>query len=358
MVSGREVNGAVMYSKLLSEQLVRSGHEVHMLLRPGSWLRDQLDPEVVQRESEMNRFPPFELWKTAKWIRQEKFDVIHSHMSRANMFGILMRLQTGVPVVATAHNRYFQLHWRFNDFVIANSRSTEEYQKRVNGVSVDKIRSIHCFVDLDRFARPPADSRQRIRGELRINEDDFVICVIGEVIARKGQRYLFDALPELIRQIPNLKVVIIGRFHRDESYVKSLRRFQLKQGLWQRVKWLGRRNNVPEYLAAMDLLVVPSVEEPLGLVAVEGQAAGIPVVASDTGGLPEIIEDQQTGCLVPPRDAEALSRTIVRLYRDPQLRHQLATAGRESAFENFAQQRLSGDVLDIYKHVLSRRRAA
>ncbi len=358
LVSGREVNGAVMYSKLLSEQLVRCGHEVHMLIRPGSWLRDQLAPEVLQRESEMNRFPPFELWKTAKWIRQEKFDVIHSHMSRANMFGILMRLQTGVPVVATAHNRYFQLHWRFNDFVIANSRSTEAFQRRINGVSADKIRSIHCFVDLDRFAHPPANSRRRIRGELGLKPENFVVCVIGEVIQRKGHRYLFEALPELIRRIPDLKLVIIGRFHRDESYVRKLRQFQLRQGLLHRVKWLGRRNNVPEYLAAMDLLVVPSIEEPLGLVAVEAQAAGIPVIASATGGLPEIIDNRRTGVLVPPRNPEALVQAIDQLYCDPELRKSLSTAGRDSAFAKFATDRLSDEVVQIYEHLVRKKMAA
>ena len=134
MTSGTAVNGAVLYCKFLSERLARRGHRVSLMLRQNACLLDQPIEGVQTVVSEMSR-SPFEIARMVKWVKENKIDVIHTHMTRAHGFGVLLKAFTGVPVVATAHSCSFQLHWPWNNFVIANSNATMEFHQRVNRVS-------------------------------------------------------------------------------------------------------------------------------------------------------------------------------------------------------------------------------
>lgn len=354
VVSGREINGALVYCQLLTRRLLEAGHEPIVVCRPGSWLTRQGLPVPII-ESELERYPFDDLKEISALIKREKIDVIHTHMSRAHTFGILLKGLTGVPVVATAHNRYVQLHWRFNDFVIANSLATERYHRRWNLVRPDRARTIHCFVDSQRFTGVGEPERRKIRRELRYNGNEFVVGVVGEVIPRKGQTYLAQALPELMRRIPDLRVLLVGRYHRSERYVQKMRQLQARAGLHKMLRWLGRRSNVQEYMAAMDLVLVTSTEEPFGLVAVESQLAGKPTIATNVGGLPEIVQHQRNGLLIPSRNSRAIIEAVERLYQDRELARQLADTGRMDAADRFDPQRLTGEVIEVYREVLRRR---
>lgn len=354
IVSGREVNGALVYCQLLTRRLLEAGHEPILVCRPRSWItRQGLPVRIV--ESEMRRIPTADLSEVGSLIRSERIDIIHSHMSRAHTFGVLLKWLAGVPVVATAHNRYMQLHWRFNDFVIANSQATERYHRRFNLVPANCIRTVYCFVDGKRFEATGERDRQQIRRELEYKGNEYLLGVVGEVIPRKGQRYLAQALPELSRRIPELRVLLIGRYHRSERYVQQMRRLQVAAGLFRKVRWLGRRTNVHQYMAALDQLLVTSVEEPFGLVAVEGQLSGTPVIATRTGGLPEIVQDGRNGLLIPPRNPQAIVAAVERLYHDRQLAESLVQVGREDARQRFDPLDLTSGVVGVYQEVLQRR---
>ena len=356
IISGRNVNGAVTYCKFLSQQLLDQGNQVTVLCRPGGWLKEHLDPRANLVESDLRR-RPLELQRTARWIRGQGFDVMHTHMSRAHTFGVLMRMMTGVPVVATAHQCSLQVHWRMNSHVIANSAWTERYQQRINRVPSDRLDTVHCFTDLARFSQVTPRDVYVVRRQLRLRDDELVLGVVGDIIPRQGQLYLFRALESIIQRVPNLKLVLLGRFHREEPYVRRLRTMQIQQQLWRRVKWLGLRDNVQDFMAAFDLCVVPSVEEPLGLVALEALAAGTPVVASEVGGLPEIIEPGRHGLLVPPRDPQALAEAVIELAGDPARRQAFGEAGQQMVAQRFDPVKLACDVEAILRRVVQRRAA-
>ena len=355
--SGREVNGALVHTYLLVQQLIALGHEVTVLCRRGFWLWDKLDGLPVERIHSLMERRVGEIRRVAAIVRQRRIDVLHTHMSRAHMFGILLRTLTGVPCVATAHNRHFQLHWKWNDYVIANSDATRQFQIRVNRVPADRIRTVYCFSDLSRFQTIRPETRLATRREMGIVDDRPLLGVVGEVVKRKGHVYLFQALPQIAEAFPQFQLAILGRSKREEPDTRRLRQLLVKYKLFRKVIWLGRRNNVPDFMAAMDVCVVPSLEEPLGLVAMEAQAAGTPVVVSDAGGLVEIVDHQVNGLVVPAANSTALAEAIIQLLRDAELRQQLTANGRRDVFSRFGPEVLTRQVVGVLQQA-TRRKAA
>jgi glycosyltransferase involved in cell wall biosynthesis len=356
MISGKGVNGAVIYCKLLADALADRGHEITLLTRSGSWIAEQQYAENVRvLSSPMTRFPLTELHRINNLVRDDQIDLMHTHMTRAHSFGVLLRMLTGVPVVATAHSRHFEVHWRFNDFVIANSQSTFDYHHRVNRLSKHRMQTVHCFSDLKKFEGVSARRASAVRQQLELSDNDLLAGVIGQVTKRKGHLHLFRALPEIVRQIPNFKLAVVGEFTSQDPYARRLQRLLEQEQLTDCVLWLGGRENIADYMTACDLTIVPSIEEPLGLVAMESLAAGTPVVASRTGGLTEIVEHGETGLLVPPGKDTALAEAIIKLAGSEQLRERLGAAGQQMARARFAPEPLLDQVEAIYLRVTSPR---
>ncbi len=348
----------MVHTDLLVRQLVELGHEVTVLCRPGYWLWDKLDGLPIERIGSIMHRRLSEIRRVAAIVRERRIDVMHTHMSRAHMFGILLKVATGVPCVATAHHRHLQLHWRWNNFVIANSEATRQFQIRVNRVPASRIRTVYCSSDLERFESVVPAMRKSTRRELGIVDDRPLLGVIGEVVPRKGHIHLFRALPRIAAAFPDFKLAILGRFKRHEPTTRQLRRFLVEHELFKRVIWVGRRNNVPDFLAAMDICVVPSIEEPLGLVAIEAQAAGTPVIVTNTGGLVEIVQDGFNGLVVPSKNSDAIAEAVIRLLRDRPLRATLVDSGRRNVNDRFSPNLLTSQIVDVLRQVSQRAAAA
>ena len=358
IISGQQINGALTYCKLLTQQLIGRGHRVTIVCRSNSWIKQQsLDVQFV--DSNLKRFPISELRKIAGLVRDKNIDVVHTHMSRAHAFGTLLKLFVpSVPVIKSAHSRSVQLHWRFNDFVIANSAATEQYHIRRNGISPKKIQAVHCFIDTDKFQPASRLAARRVRRQLKWNNGEFLVGVVGEITKRKGQEFLVKAIPSLIKAIPHLRVVMVGRFSVQDPYVKQIRQYLSENGLEYTTQVIGIRDNVEDFLTAMNVSIVPSLEEPLGLAAIESQSVGTPVIVSETGGLTEVVNDEMSGLIVPMGDSDAISQAIIRLSQDVKLQRRLSFHGQEKVAGTFSPEILVPQVESIYENLLSRRRKA
>ena len=178
----------------------------------------------------------------------------------------------------------------------------------------------------------------------------------GEVTERKGQLTLFEALPRIIESVPGFRLWVLGNANRKKRYVRNLRKIQIQNKLFGRIRWMGLRRDLQHYFAAADLSVVPSLEEPLGLVALESLATGTPVVASRTGGLPEIVQDQVFGRLVKPGDSESLADAIIELANDRAKCRAFGEAGRQFVEKQFEPQLLTDQVEAILENVASSRK--
>jgi glycosyltransferase involved in cell wall biosynthesis len=262
-------------------------------------------------------------------MRRLGVDVMHTHQSAANCFGVLLKWVSGVPSVATAHARSFQLHWMWNDHVIGVSESTTRYQRMVNRVPASRSTTVHNFVDVELFSRRRDEARARLRREWGVDDKAVVIGAVGDVIPRKGMLHLVRALPEVFRRSPAARMVCVGGPGPGPDYLRRVREEAETLEVADRIVFTGTRRDVPELLSAMDLFVMPSLEECFPLSLLEAMATGLPCVATRVGGIPECVADWRTGVLVAPGQSSPLAEALVGLARDAGLRRAMGLAGRD-----------------------------
>jgi glycosyltransferase involved in cell wall biosynthesis len=195
------------------------------------------------------------------------------------------------------------------------------------------------------------DNREEIRTSLALAKDDFAIGIVGQLTPRKGQWELLCAFEKLLRQVPQAVLVIAGAaiFNRDSDYEQLLRATAQSLGIADRVKMLGARRDVPDIMRALDLLVVNSRREPFGLVACEAMACGTPVLATACDGLPEIIDHQRNGWLVPFGYQQILVDALAFLAERPDVRKALAVAASEDVPQRFTMERYINELQAFYR---------
>lgn len=237
-----------------------------------------------------------------------------------------------------------------NRRLIAVSAATRDFHVR-QGIQPDRIVEIHNGIDLDQF-RPrtrtgslekellkTSGSVQHVGDSVSNDNRPQWIATIGQIGLRKGLDHLAQAAPLIVQQVPNAHFLLIGeRNSRKQESIElesSVRHRFDAAGLSQRLHFLGHRNDISAIMNEIDLLIHAANQEPLGRVLIEASASGVPIVATDVGGTSEIIEDGQTGLLVPRGEPEKLAAAAIRLLTDTQLANAVRTAARHRAERHF-----------------------
>ncbi|MEX2188446.1 MAG: glycosyltransferase family 4 protein [Pirellulales bacterium] len=356
IVSAGDVNGAVVHCALLGRELIRRGHELTLVCRPHAWIAQRLaDLPVEVVYSDLHRWPLDELRRIGRIAQDRGVDVIHTHMSRAHAFGVFLRLRTGLPSVATAHNRYVQLHWMFNDFVIGTSEATTRFHRRYNLVRRARSRTIHNFIDEDAVAAVPPGTRERLRRSFGVGEQHVLVAQIGDVIPRKGLLHLVRALPQVLAAAPNVRLLVVGHAKNSADYMSQIKSEARTLGVAEAIHWAGHRRDIADVLSAVDVVALASLEESLPLSILEAMASGRPVVASRVGGLPECVAEDETGFLVPPGNSESIATAILRLAQDRALRQRLGDAARARIASEFSLSAITDQIESVYNQLAPRR---
>ena len=295
--------------------------------------------------------------RLARTLRERKIDVLHSHMFRASLFASPIGTLCGVPVIIeTTHVREtWRKGWFKSKFIvdravshlidryIAVSEANSRYLIAEKGIPEKKVSVIQNGCSIERVD-PSGAHPEGIRESLGFSENDLVLLVMARLEPQKGHRILLQALSLLRAEFPNIRLICLGTGALKDELTKIARDL----GLENIVRFVGFRSNVGDWLAAVDIGVLPSFYEGLPLTAVETLAAGIPLVATAVDGTPEVVIDGETGHLVPPGDPAAMAEAIGRLARQPELRRKFGLAGRDRVLKRFRIQRQVKQTSDLY----------
>jgi glycosyltransferase involved in cell wall biosynthesis len=194
-------------------------------------------------------------------------------------------------------------------------------------LTAEKISIIHSGVELNRY-HITAKKRQQKKKELGISPDSLVVGFVGWLIPIKGVTYLIKAMAEVVQRHPNSLLVLVGKGDEKGEEEIKLKEQVENLGLADNVRFLGWRPDVDEIMGCFDIFVLPSLNEGMGRVLVEAMSAGLPIVASRVGGIPDLVKHGENGLLVPPADAGALERAISDLLSDKARRKHMGETGK------------------------------
>jgi len=342
--------GREMYPPEAAQLQLRRGHTVSVLAKVNTPLAKHL--ESADLEYDILRagpyFDPLAIVSLSRILRRRQPEVIQIHLSRDLLLVEAAAALAGIrPAlilhkhIASAGNKKDLMHRALYgrlDAVIAVSDFVKKSLLASCPVEPAKVRVLHFGLDPERFAAPgdvDQSERARVRRELGAESDDNVLAaVIGRLERRKGQDTFLRAAALALERQPRLRFALAGRAEGDwgremEALVRSL-------GLESRVTLAGHRSDMRAVLAALDILVVPSLEEAFGLSAAEGMLAGLPVVAARAGALPEFVLDGLSGILVPPANPADLAEALVNLAADSSGRRALGSRARAWALDNLS----------------------
>lgn len=274
--------------------------------------------------------------KVARYLRQRRVDVLHTHNTPSFLHGSLGAFLARTPtVVHTDHARDFPDRMRYMVAehiashlvyrVVGVSEHTTNNLHRYEKIPRRKLLTIQNGIDGSRF-RAPVDVAAK-RRELGLPSDGPVIGLASRLTPQKDVPSLLRAMTIVVREIPNVTLLVVGEGDGEER--AELRTLAHELGLGERVRFLGMRFDIPELLATFDVYASSSVWEGLPMVILEAMAAGCPIVATAVGGLPTAITDNVNGTLVPPGNHEALAAALIELLRDGERRARYARAARE-----------------------------
>ena len=287
-------------------------------------------------------------------IRATRARLVHSNSATAHLAAGLAAKRLRVPSIW--HVRDLSplgplgiFLGRNSDKIITISDAVRQQVSRY--APAERIEVVHNGIDADAFAaqaRPGA-----LRAELGIGPTP-LIGMVAQMARWKGHRVFLDAAAQVHERVPELAAVVVGAdvFGDQAAYARELRQLGQQQPWSEFVRWLGYRRDVATIMADLDALVVPSFDEPFGRVALEAMALGTPVVASDSGGLPEIVLDRVTGRLCPTGDAAAFADALCELLTNPASARELGAAGAERVRDVFAAERMANRVAEIYEELL------
>ncbi|MGA9767797.1 MAG: glycosyltransferase family 4 protein [Blastocatellia bacterium] len=353
--SASEMGGGEVHVADLVRGLSGRGHAVYLAVRPDSPLRGPL-AGVIASWHEMPLRNSLDLQSAraiSELIDQHNIDIVHAHVGRDYLVTALAcRNAHRAELVLTRHHylpmkRNALYRWMLGDVaaVIAVSDSVRESVIERVQLSPERVHTIPNWIDPARFH--PID-RDAARGLFRLRGSLVVAC-IGQITREKGQEEFVRAASRVGQRRPDVEFVIVGEEHNEgKPFTSQLKKLAGSLGLSEQIKFMGHVRHIPELLAAVDIVVVPSWDEGFSLVTIEALAARRAVLASNVGGITGIIKDNTTGLLFPPRDVNALTDKLLYLVSDAPLRDRLATQGQRDVYVRFGRDQIIDQIESLY----------
>ena len=357
MTTHLEMGGIPIYVLELARVLKRRGHQPMVLSDSGSLerrLASEGIPHIRIPCRTSSEFNP-KLWFGAlptilRAIRRERPDLIHSHTRVTQVLGWASSSLMNVPYVTTCHGLYrFRIGRRYfrcwGKWVMAISNaSMQRLVRQYRLAAPHQVVLVENGIDADRFRRPPDPAEvERFRRANGLNGGR-MIGAIARLSPVKGLELLLKAAPPLLKEFPDLGVLLVG----DGPAREGLVRLAYELGISDRVAICPSVEDTRVPLALLQAFAAPAWREGFGLAIVEAMAAGVPVVATDAGGPGEIIEQGKSGLLIQPGDVSGLEKGLRSLLNDPDACRRMAEQGRLRAKERYDLERMVTQVEKVY----------
>jgi len=356
VVSSSRTSGAERHIIVLSQWLQRRGHSVTAVCPPGGWLPEQLRSAGVPAVEMPMHGPvaPRAIFALRGLARSLQADVIHTHLTRATYLGYFAGFLARVPVISTVHvlSRDFAYRYlpRANHWYVAVSDHVRQ-ALITRGLSASRVHTVYNGTDFSVLDSIPAATPLSVRAELGVPADAELVGLFGRVDSFKGHPLLVRAARSIVEARPRSYFVFVG--HADPAVQQGLWEMASADGVGDRLRFTGVRDDVPRLMDAMDLVTLPSLTEACSMSIIEAMARGKPVVATRAGGNLELVVDGSTGVLVE-RTPEALAGAIAGLLADPGGRETMGRAGRQRAGELFTAQAMAQNMERYYLRILER----
>jgi glycosyltransferase involved in cell wall biosynthesis len=315
-----------------------------------------------------NRFNLRVFFQLADLMKKEKIDIVNSQGARADFFArIAAKLARVSFVVSTvpmpvegfdvnpikkliyiALNRFSE---RFVDRFIVVSDALEKTMIEKHKIEPQRVVKIYNGIEKDEFSMEEKElesKRLKIRREFRLEDDVPIVGVIGRLVWQKGFEYFIDAIPDVLKRVKKAKLLVVGEgVLKGELEIKSK---QLK--LEDKIIFTGFRSDIKDILASIDIFVMPSLREGLPMILLEAMAMAKPIVATNIEGIKEVLENGETGILVPPKDARALTAAIIDLLIHNDKAYQIGMAARRVVRARFGVDVMVQKVARVYEELL------
>lgn len=308
------------------------------------------------------------LWKLWKCIRKIKPDIIHTHMAKIGTLGRISGILARVPIIIhTFHGHTF--HSYFNPFknqlflfienflaffttkIIAITKSQKDEILKYGVGNSKKITVIPLGFDLEKFLNCDQE-KGKFRQELNFNENDFLIGIIARLVPIKGHLYFLKAASIIAKKYPQAKFLIIG----DGELKQSLEKLAQELEISSQTFFLGFRKDIDKIYADLDLVVLSSLNEGSPVSIIEGMAAAKAIVSTNVGGVPDLIENNLTGILVPSKNPDALAEGIMSLLENPIKRKEMGILAREKSAAQFTKKKLIKNTENLYNELFVKRK--
>ena len=286
-------------------------------------------------------------------VQERAIEVVNTHGYKADLYAWAALRNSGIPLVATCHawvgrNARLKLYayldhmfFRRFDAVVGVSEAVSAAMCQF-GVPSNKVQTIENGVQISRFRH--AQRRDFNAGGKRRK----IIGVVGRLVPIKGVEFAIRAFQYVVRRFPDTMLAIVG----DGPLSGHLKDIAAELGLNRNVLFLGKRRDMPEMYASMDIFVLPSLYEATSMAILEAMASHKPVIATNVGGTPVIVKDGENGLLVEPKNAQALAAAIIRLLEEPELSRRLAANGCSWVEKRFSAHAMGQQYKQLYERLL------
>ena len=309
--------------------------------------------------------------KIKKILKEIQPDIVHTHASKAGLLGRMAAFSLRIPVVVhTFHGHVF--HSYFGKFKTTFFKQIERYlAKKSTGiiaisalqkheladvhkiVNQEKIKVIPLGFDLQKFQEGRIEKREAVRAQYKLSDDEVAITIIGRLAPIKDHDYFLNVIEEVLKQTPQeIKVFIVGDGS-EKNHIED-RVNKLNEAYPNRIMMTSWILDIATFIQGMDIVCLTSKNEGTPVSLIEAQAAGVPVISTDVGGVRDAMEDGKSGFVVKRENIETYIKNLRLLIEDDKLREKISIFGQKNATEKFGYQRLVIEMEDYYKELLKR----